>query len=200
MAEKAFTDFYIAPVPEGKIGPVFPPRRQAQLDNTINENHRRQRYFAWKLLEYGLRKSLDLVMEQMDFQLDERGRWSCPECFFSLSHSGGAVAVAISGAPVGVDLEEMTGKTHPGLAKKILTQAQLREYMALEEASQKRLLLENWCLRESLFKWREAAPMAVQPPKSCTGTVTVAGKEYSYALVSEQPHRLFLLKEDDAWN
>ena len=88
-------ELYIAAVPAGEMGEVFPPRRQAQLEGTKNIPHRRQRYFVWKLLEYGLRQSLGLSMEQVGFSLDDRGRWSCDGCFFSLTHSGGAVAVSI---------------------------------------------------------------------------------------------------------
>lgn len=191
-------ELYIAAVPAGEMSEVFPPRRQAQLEETKNIPHRRQRYFVWKLLEYGLRQSLGLSMEQVDLSLDDRGRWSCDGCFFSLTHSGGAVAVAISDAPVGVDLERLDRKLHPGLPKNVLTAAQLQEFAALPEIRQKTYLLEKWCEKESLFKWKEAAP-AAEPPRPCTGTVSVAEQEYCYALVTEAPHRLILLKEKDLW-
>lgn len=194
------TDLYIAPVPAGDMGRVFPPRRQAQMEETVNENHRRQRYFVWKLLEYGLRKSLELSMEQVSFQLDDRGRWSCRECFFSLSHSGNALAVAISSAPVGVDIEGLDRALHPSLVRKILTDAEQKDYAALEEARQKSFLLEKWCMKESLFKWKEAAPQAAQPRISRTGSIVTAGQEYCYALVAEHPHRLILLEENEKWN
>lgn len=191
-------ELYIAAVPAGEMGEVFPPRRQAQLEETKNIPHRRQRYFVWKLLEYGLRQSLGLSMEQVDLSLGDRGRWSCDACFFSLTHSGDAVAVAISDAPVGVDLERLDRRLHPGLPKNVLTAAQLQEFAALPENQQKTYLLEKWCEKESLFKWKEAAPSA-EPPKPCTGTVSVAEQEYCYALVTEAPHRLILLKEKDLW-
>lgn len=192
------TDLYIAAVPAGEMGRVLPLRRQAQLEETRDLAHRRQRYFAWKLLEYGLRQSLGLSMEQVGFSLDDWGRWSCDACFFSLSHSADAVAVAISDAPVGVDLEKLDRKTRPGLERKILTAAQLREFHALPESRQAAYLLGKWCERESLFKWKEAAP-AMEPPRLCAGTVSVAEQDYCYALVTEAPHRLILLKENDLW-
>ena len=88
-------DLYIGPVPEGPIGSVLPPERQAQLDATASLPHRRQRYAVWKLLEYALSHSLGLTLSQLQLTLDSRGRWSCPQCCFSLAHTEGAVAVAV---------------------------------------------------------------------------------------------------------
>lgn len=188
-------DLYIAPIPQKPVGPVFPPQRQAQLDETVNEAHRRQRYFVWKLLEYGLRHSLGLSMKQLNLTLNDRGRWSCPECCFSLSHSANAVAVAISKTPIGVDLERLDRTIHPALAKKLLTPSELA---ALEESEKGPYMLKKWCIRESLFKWQEAAASTQPKEKPCTGTVTVAGQDYCYAVVADEPHRL-LQKEDFTW-
>ena len=192
---------YFASVFEGVMEAVFPPRRQAQLEETKNENCRRQRYSVWKLLEYGLRRSLGRTMEQLDFSLDDRGRWSCDQCFFSLSHSGNAVALAISDAPVGVDVEDLQRSLHPALPGKILTEPEQGEFAALDEGRQNKYLLEKWCCKESCFKFREAAKVEGTAEKTCAGTVTVAGQVYCYAVTTKnkvQP-KLFVL-EDDLWN
>jgi phosphopantetheinyl transferase len=193
-------DLYIASIPDGEMGKVFPPRRQAQLEETGNETHRRQRYFVWKLLEYGLRRSLDLDLEQLALSLDDRGRWSCEECFFSLSHTKGAVAVAVSQAPVGVDVERLDRKLHPSLPKKLLTEAEQGAFASLDGAEQSRYLLAKWCKKESLFKWQEAA--ACEPKEeACAGTVTVAGQAYCWAAATEHPTQLRIYTLEDAqWN
>lgn len=192
---------YFAPIFEGVMEPVFPPRRQKQLEETKNDRCRRQRYSVWKLLQYGLRHSLDLDPEQLEFSLDDRGRWSCDRCFFSLSHSDGAVAVAISDAPVGIDVEGMDRSLHPALPGKILTAPEQTEFAALDERQQKQYLLEKWCCKESRFKWQEAAKAEGAAEKTCAGTVTVAGQDCCYAVTAKKKGQLRLLVlEDDLWN
>jgi len=208
-------DLYIAPIRWGLMDGVYPPRRQAQLEAIKEETHRRQRWAVWKLLEQGLFQSLGLAMEQVEFSLDDRGYWFCKECFFSLSHSKHAVAVAISDAPVGVDIEVLDRPLHPGLPKKILTPGGQAEFAALEEIRKQPYLLQKWCEKESLFKWREAAKKSVilrsrkatKNPQHLpcraidggpslqaaqddrnfchTGTVTVAGEVYCYAVATQ---------------
>lgn len=192
---------YVAPVLEGRMETVFPPERQKQLEETKNENHRKQRYSVWKLLQYGLRHSLGLSAEQPEFSLDDRGRWFCDRCFFSLSHSDGAVAVAISDAPVGVDVESLQRSLHPALPGKILTASEQAAFAVLDETKQKQYLLEKWCCKESLFKWQEAANADRPAEKPCVGTVTVAGQDYCYAVMKNKREqlRLFVL-EDMEWN
>ena len=51
------TDVYIAPLGQAAPEPVEPPLRQEQIENTVHEGLKRQRYYVWKLLEYGLNRS-----------------------------------------------------------------------------------------------------------------------------------------------
>ena len=178
-------DLYIAPISEEIRCRLYPPRRQQQLEETKDAAHRLQRYSVWKLLEYALHHSFGLSPEQLEFSLDHRGRWSCKECFFSLSHSRDAVAVAVSRSPIGIDIEALDRPLHPGLPQKILTPAQLAVYATLAESEKHSYLLQRWCAGESLFKWLEAAGQ--QPaPATHTGTVTVAGKHYCYAVTTQE--------------
>jgi len=124
-------------------------------------------------------------------------------------------AVAISDAPVGVDIEVLDRPLHPGLPKKILTPGGQAEFAALEEIRKQPYLLQKWCEKESLFKWREAAKKSVilrsrkatKNPQHLpcraidggpslqaaqddrnfchTGTVTVAGEVYCYAVATQ---------------
>lgn len=194
---------YIAAMPDSKLSSVFPPERQAQLDATVSEPHRRQRYYVWKLLEYALFQFLGLTMEQVHFSLDSSGRWSCRECFFSLTHSKNAVAVAISHHPIGVDLERLDRPVHPGLPGKILTGRQLKEYSALDEDKKTPYLLEKWCIRESLFKYREAMQGAdTKKEMTHIGSASIAGQDYCYAVVSAEsgPLQKLILSENTLWN
>lgn len=139
-------DLYTAALPDGPVGEVYPPQRQEQLEQTGHEGLRKQRYYVWKLLEYGVHRSLGLKIQDLHFHRDDRGKWSCRECFFSLSHTDGVVAVAVSKKPVGVDIEALDRPVNPKLGDKILTASE-----KLQQTTE-RYLLEKWCAKESLFK------------------------------------------------
>lgn len=188
-------DLYIAPVPAGSMESLFPPQRQAQLEATKDQDHRLQRYGVWKLLEYALSQSLGLELRRLQLTLDSRGRWSCPECFFSLAHTDGAVAVAVSRFPIGVDLERLDRPVKPGVARKLLSDREQEVFSSLAEPEKNTYLLEKWCIYESLFKWREAAGDG-QPKVVCS---TAEG--YCYAVATNDPHlQLTILQEEAPWN
>ena len=187
------TDVYIAAIGQGPIEPVCPPVRQARIEAAANEKQRRQRYFAWKLLEFALENSFGLRLEQQEFSVDKNGKWCCGACFFSLSHSREAVAVAVSDRPVGVDIECLNRNILPGLAHKILTQRELLAYHALDAEKQKIFLLEKWCAKESIYK-KDSRPFAPRQTETegnaVTGVLEVAGHAYAYAVATDQPERL----------
>lgn len=186
-------DLYIAPISDAPIGTVRCAARQAQIEQTANEKLRRERYFVWKLLEYALNRSFGLKAEAVAFSMDESGKWSCGDCFFSLSHSRGAVAVAVSRKQVGVDIESMERPMSPGLPGKILTAAERQEYDALTEDGQLSYLLQAWCAKESLFKVgedKQFRPAALDAAGVRTGTVTVSDHSYCYAVATETPEKL----------
>lgn len=180
---------YIAAVGDVPMLPVWPPERQAQLDATVSEPQRLARYALWKLLEHALWDGLGLRLQELKLQLQD-SKWSCPECFFSLSHSDGAVAVAVSDAPVGVDIQAHR-EPQPALAKKILTQRQLDTYDRLPEAEKKIWLLERWCEKESLFK--RSNETLFQPKKwesddaVFVTALTVEGRPYTLAVTDPAP-------------
>lgn len=146
------TDVYVASVPQDPIGTVIPHERQQQIEQTTHEGLRRQRYYVWKLLEYALLHSYGLKMKDMTFQKDKNGKWSCDECCFSLSHSGDALAVAVSRTPVGVDIESLERTMHADLSDAIFTPREATAFEALPEEERLTYWLEAWSAKESIFK------------------------------------------------
>ena len=183
-------DLYIAPIPDGEMGQVSPPARQAQLDSTANKAMRRQRYYAWKLLEYGLRQSLGLSLEQLTLQLDKNGKWSCGECYFSLSHCHGAVAVAVSTEVVGVDIESSARIPSPNLAKKILSPEELAEYTSIAGDKQPGYLLKKWCQKESIFKITSDGIFTSGTVHPQLQVYSCTDGEFCYAVATEHPDAL----------
>ena len=69
-----------------------------------------------------------------------------PQVRVSLAHTVGGVAVAVSDAPVGLDLERLGRPVRPGLADRFFTPAE-REY-----ARDGARVLEVWTRKEALLK------------------------------------------------
>ena len=112
-------DVYFAPVSMTDVFlPLEPKEREAELLSVSNEHVRREKYFAWLLLEHALKKSLDLSLEEAELYKDKSGKWHSKKCEFSLSHSSSCVAVVISHAPVGIDIELADTKFRSGFANK----------------------------------------------------------------------------------
>lgn len=156
LARKRFTDVYIAPLPD-RIGalPLFPKEREDELFGIANEKVKREKYYVWRLLEYAAVNSLGVSMDRLAPKKGSSGRWTSPICDFSLSHGGGAVAVAISSHRVGVDIEELCAPRHARLAERTLTSGELAEYRTLSDADREGYLITAWSGKEAVFKSRE---------------------------------------------
>ncbi len=187
-------DLYITAIPDTEIGTVYSLARQAQIDATSNKELRRQRYYVWKLLEYALKQSFNLNPNRIRFYLDDKGKWGCEECYFSLSHSKNAVAVAVSHKPVGVDIESAKREVSDPLCHKILTETELEEYNAVSPKEKKRYLLQKWCAKESLFKIgniKHFQPKQIETNTGIfSGSVTVGGYDLFYSVASSNTERL----------
>lgn len=147
------TDVYVARIPGSLVlTQLYPPERQAELDAATNERVKIEKWCVWKLLEYALERSFGFKMKPMTFSKNEHGKWTSDKCFFSLSHCDGAVAVAVSRADVGVDIETERPALRERMAQKILNESELTLYENTPESERVRFLLEKWTAKESLFK------------------------------------------------
>ena len=185
-------DLYVAKIPEGEIGTVIPQLRQEQIENTGHEGLRRQRYFVWKLLEYGLHRSLGLKMEKLHFSRTEQGKWSCQECYFSLSHSEDAVAVAVSKKPVGVDIEWLERQISLKIGDRVFTDAERKQAENAENITQ--FILTKWAAKESLFKASDETTFRAGDWETDRGVKTqllqIGDKTYCCAVASQDVHKL----------
>ena len=179
---------YIAAVDDVSVAPVWPDARQAQLDATKNEAHRKARYAAWRLLEYALWDGLGLHLRQLQLTVKE-GKWTCSQCFFSISHSGGVVAVAVSTEPVGVDIESVR-QPRADLAQKICSPREMEQLLRLPPRERDRYLLHSWCKKESMFKYGDAPvfhPRELIPgDMTAAQTLSVQGQPYAWAITCRE--------------
>lgn len=135
-------------------GAVYPPERQAQIDATLNPGLRQQRLAAWQALTAGIRHSLSVNPGSLAFFTDENGVWHCRDSkiCFSLTHTGGCAAAAVSAGPVGLDAEiESAVNSRPpertrALFRRCCTKAEQEKYSPADFAA-------LWTKKESIFKY-----------------------------------------------
>lgn len=146
---------YVAPISDCEMSrELIPKERQLEVCKIENENVKREKYLVWLLLERALEESLGISIADASLSKDENGKWVSPHFFLSLTHGGGAVAVALSDAPVGVDAEREVAPRSHSFAERIMTDGELRAYLSLGERERTAFLTECWTVKESIFKMR----------------------------------------------
>lgn len=194
-------DVYLAALPEREMGqPLSCPLRQAQLEEISNGETKREKYYAWKLLEYALERSLGLKIGDMTFTKAENGQLVTDRVRFSLSHSKGALAVAISRGAVGVDIEKMDIPRHPGLPRRIMTDEEFEAYTQLSPEQQHGYFIKLWTAKEALFKAAGAerfVPAAQDTAKGIFRSyeVSVGGKQYALSVATATPEKIRLFED-----
>ena len=141
---------YYGKIPGGDVNfDVYPKERADEIMSVRNDRLRKEKYYAWKLLEYAINEQ-GMEFSTLDFTKNENGKWACDECFFSISHTDGAVAVAVSKASVGVDIEKVSTRAVK-VAKKVFSEAELKSDCDDENLFATRL----WTKKESIFKTQD---------------------------------------------
>ena len=141
---EAIVDVYLAKIPiSDNFSAVFPPDRQNEIESITSEKVKREKYYAWKLLEYGLLNTFNKKITDINFEKQTTGKWSCNACEFSISHSNNVVCVAISKSPVGVDIEKIQ-PTPIDISKEILSKEELNDYNALNSDKKTSFIKSAW--------------------------------------------------------
>ncbi len=199
MHEKTeFTHVYYAEIPqEIKIGKVYPESRDEEIKSCKSEKTRAEKYFVWRLLEYAVKKSLGLDFKALNFTKTEYGKWVTEGFYFSLSHSEGLAAVAVSSSPVGVDIEAVKERNYERLEKRAFSPEERRSFYLLpeEERGEKFTLL--WAKKESVFKMRnlpEFIPSETDGASAEARLLTLEGGRYALAVSHQTKNVIFSYK------
>ena len=125
---------------------VFSDVRIEKLKQITNEEVRLERIAAEVLLQYAFKEyGFDIPKE---YAYDNLGKPTASDVYFSITHTKGAVMVAVSNNPVGVDLE-MRRNIDEKIASRILTKEELDFY---NEHKGSEYLLDCFVRKESFFK------------------------------------------------
>lgn len=151
MDEHNLVKVYTAKIPENiEIVDVLPKDRNQEIMSTENEKVKAEKFYAWKLLEHAIFHCFGVSIEDLTFSRNQSGKWLCEKFCFSISHSHGVVAVAVSNKNVGVDIEKFE-KPQKNI-ERILCLKEKEEYEKLLEDEKWKYLLTAFSKKESIYK------------------------------------------------
>lgn len=165
---------------------IVPPEREKEIESCSNLGVRSEKFYAWKLLEKALMRSLGLKLENLGATRNKNGKWECSSCWFSISHSGDLVAVAVSRKPVGVDIEKRDeARFTDALEDKIVTKREASTLRRLKESGRRTALNTLWTKKEAVFKLDGAKsfrPKQIETSKYASTTKSIRCGTESYII------------------
>ena len=150
----------IAKIPKEIRGNLYCRERCDEISSCISLKVKRQKFYAWALLESCAQKLGFNSCNLHFFKLDN-GKWKCSEFEFSISHSEDYVAVILSDVKVGIDIQKESSINVDLFANKILTQNEKLFYSQLDENKKLCFLLEKWTQKECVYKMLESKDVKI---------------------------------------
>ncbi len=133
---------------------ILPRERKEAVDRAKNENVARKRLYTGAFLQYVLSAETGLPMERLQYEYNEWGKpvLACSNLHFNLSHSGEYVVIAVSDAPVGIDVEHKT-RGYEALSQRCFCKEEYEDIMSLNnEDMRKQRFLKYWTMKEAYIK------------------------------------------------
>ncbi len=195
-------DVYIARIPDGRIRTVVPEARNREISETSNERVKREKYYVWRLLEYALERSFGMRMKKLEFECLASGRWTTPSAEISLSHSGAFVAVAVSRAPIGIDIEKISEPRSERFADRALTEEECVKFRSLGEEARAEYLISLWTAKEATFKSLHLdafcpRDIAADASKLRSGRISDGEDDYIWTVATSTPERVRVYENVD---
>ena len=140
------------------------------LNKNLNKNE--ISHFAKTLVKQKAAKILHSTPEKLEFKTSENGKpyiENYSDFNFNISHTSGAIAIAISDSPVGIDIEKIR-KADFRVAKRFFTEKE-NEYIKAQNSDTR--FFEIWTAKEAYFK---CIGTGITNPKSIDTTVDLPDK------------------------
>lgn len=186
-------EVFIACLPDRDAdGSLFPPERQLEVMAKKNLQMRKESYFAWRLFELAALRVTGQSPDELGLK-KVNGRWSAENIDFSISHSGGAIAVAISSDAVGVDIEPLSsGDDGERIARRFFNKDEIALYLSSAPEMRRETFLRIWTAKEAIFKSRAELAFAPSDVDSrsksvYTEVVSLAECDYVVSVATECP-------------
>lgn len=127
--------------------------RQQEIENCRNEHVKSGKFFVFKLLEYAVSSIYGCSLAECNLAKNSAGKWTSDKFELSLTHCGDIAAVALSSAPIGIDVQtEDLPRFNCILRRRILTSAELAETERLTEEQSAAYANALWTVKEAVFK------------------------------------------------
>lgn len=187
-----FADVYIARLPQdAPIGELACKERIDEINACTNEAIKREKYFAFRLLCHAFARSFGLGEAEIPFKKESCGGWSAGKYFLSISHSQNALAVAVSRAPVGVDIERVYAPRAEEMARRFLTERELALFEAAEQSKREEVWIKLWTAKEAAFKAKQKPyfkPAETDSTKEnvYTDLLSFGGELYAWSVAAEK--------------
>ncbi len=140
---------YIAKYPFSFKEDIYCHLRKEEIEKCRNSDVKEQKFYVWKLLEYALFDTFGLEKSILNFQKKNNGKWILDGYFFSLSHSGNIVVVAVSDSPIGVDIQKIKKIEDASKFKAVIfSEKEKSKYRNVNDEQ----LMQIWSLKECSFK------------------------------------------------
>lgn len=184
---KSKVELYVSALPDLPIEyPIYPQEREDEIRSLSDVTAQREKHFVWRLLARAVKERLGLELSELGLRR-KNGKWCSERAEFSISHSGGALAVAISSLPVGVDIEPLDNKSRDGIARRFFSEGELSAYLSAKDDMREEAFLRIWTAKEAAFKSTGAevfAPSSVDTSSLSvyTDKIDVDGREYVIAV------------------
>lgn len=147
-----------------KARSLLPASELARFESVIDRGKREWLLLAGAGLREILGQELACPPGRIEIQRSRRGRpslFSAVGPFFSLSHSGGWAAVAVSrSGPVGVDIESSERRISLDRVRALLTEPEARTVDALDRKRRVEGFLAHWTAKEACAKVIDVEPFA----------------------------------------
>ena len=184
---------FISEIPDNiEIEEVFCKKRDEEITKTANLTVKAEKYFVWRLLEYALSESYGIDITDVEFSKNENGRWTSSDFNFSLSHSDGVAAVAVSDTSVGIDIEPISTPRSDSFARRILSSLEYEEFLSIPSENREGYITKKWTQKEAVFKSQNLAkfiPRKTEPNKEGTlktDFLLIKNKKYIYSVFTAE--------------
>ena len=193
---------YVARIPDSyKMKPLYPKQRNKEVRAVKNDEVRKHKYFAWKLLEYALMHTFAYDITKLELTKSPSGKWVSPSCEFSLAHSGDLVAVVLSRKPVGVDIQVQKDIISATFVERMFTQKEQKKLAELaDDSARSKQVLSLWAQKESIFKTFNSdkyipAEIKTSEYDVYTEMLDIDGKSYHLAVAGSDISKIKIFKD-----
>lgn len=147
------TAVYLSPITGTVTEPtgIYPPERKAEIMGVRNPAVRAEKIGTWKLLEFAFADFFGEELADLSPHKTDGGKWICDRYFFSLSHTRGIAAAAVSECEVGVDIESVVS-ARARLTPERITRLRRKLGFNLCGGDEITAFLAEWTAREAVFK------------------------------------------------